>query len=69
MSSVPLGEIYRFAAGCRNLLLAGGRAAAVGPPSWALIESFGNCSGGIPFLVKPVQVRFVDLLLVAFLGG
>jgi hypothetical protein len=31
----------------------------LGLPIWALVEAPGLCAGGIPFLVEPVQVRFV----------
>ncbi len=31
----------------------------LGLPIWALVEALGLCAGGIPFLVEPVQVRFV----------
>ena len=30
-----------------------------GPPIRALVEALGLCAGGVPFLVEPVQVRFV----------
>ena len=31
----------------------------LGLPIWALVEAFGLCASGIPFLVEPVQIRFV----------
>jgi hypothetical protein len=30
-----------------------------GLPGGALVEVFGLCAGGVPFLVEPVQIRFV----------
>ena len=30
-----------------------------GLPGWTLVEALGLCAGGVPFLVEPVQVRFV----------
>ncbi len=29
------------------------------PPIRALVELVGLCAGGVPFLVEPVQIRFV----------
>ena len=31
----------------------------LGLPIRALVEALGLCAGGVPFLVEPVQVRFV----------
>jgi hypothetical protein len=40
------------------------------PPIWALVEALGLCAGEVPFLVEPVQVRFVvgDPFLDGLLG-
>jgi hypothetical protein len=43
----------------------------LGLPIWALGEALGLCAGGTPFLVEPVQIRFVigDPFLDGLQGG